>query len=1300
MIELSQVEGYEGYKFDLGDITYIQDTEYFGWTENNGIKTPYKEEIVITEMHTYFNSPEKNTIVAKNYRESFEDLFQRMAASSQQLQFNAGSYKRAADVVDTEGNIAPAALSEAFANNAYVLSNIANQSVKWDERGITTTNTIKPNDIVRITSGGIYLTEDGGDTWTTGISAGGINAKTITTGKLNTGAVTIMNGERTAFRWDESGINAFAGTSQDGEYKQSYDKYVRLDEYGLYGIDGEVGFDPREKDEGDETGIEKINKRANFALTWDGFVLNSTKKGNKDTKVKISNTDDIQVFNYKGEELIKIGRLDGENSAGMRINVSGSNNEVIIGDTGYADITEANHGKLIFKAGPFSREEDGTKIDDAPFRVYEDGFVYAGNAQIGGDMAAVMLRKVRINTSYVSNLNGSGVILECQSTIPTDELEVTWKGWTEGKSGSMIELSYDNVVDWFYKYASDGKPKEYITIIATVKINGEVFEPGTPLYASSFSKVVVDYASSKDGTNPPKDGWTSDLPSATLGYYTWTRTTTSYIGKEPDKKYSVVYHGKDGLSVSDLTLKADTLVFVLDENNNLSPSQIDFTALAENLEDKEGYTWTNITNNEGNNSNYAHLSAEDFQNGGLKPITVSVEYAGRTDSITIQCVKDGKNAVTVSLDNPVMTFQADRPDQKETTTVKVYIGSTEIGTNPEDGRYFEISGNQDTIAGNIITITNPKENITYEYSVDIHHGEDPIESYYFSINCLVNGPTYIIDLSNDSATIGVNEGGEYTPETLERLTETTVTVLRDGEDVTENCFFRWQAQNGSPTRSETEDYKITTNSLKVMTEDSATLTVDVYLKEEDENLSGYLGQKTLTVTKVYQGQAAVSYKLIVSPTSINLDDDDNRVYFTIEQIHGGGVSKVSGGNYKIKIGNQEVEYEKENRIRKTTTFDLYVNDELRDRETVSVVGNGEPGEPGEPGKPGKPGDVGPTVSVEYWYQNSDSSASPPRPTNGNDNGWSSSASSLSAGKPFQHRIEREVVTQGENISYGDWRNPVVVGYYGSDAVVDDINVFNVLTQNSTKFGCFYGEEDENKVKKLYINANFIKSGIIDTDHLNVSEIVTAKRIEGLSLNMTQGKIGGWTISSSGLDYNQGGVFLDPEGRYLKVYEDYGVSAHFGINSYFYVFDNGNIYCNTIYNQSSMATSSDANQKNSIQELDEHQEELFNKLKPVTYKYNNGTSGRTHTGFIAQDVCTAIEASGLSTKDFAGYIVASSVDPETGERKESCYLRYEEFISLNTWQIQKLKPRMTAAEQEIESLKSEIEQLRAELNSLK
>jgi hypothetical protein len=95
-------------------------------------------------MTTYFNQPEKNIIKVQNYRDNFDDLFQRMAATSQQLQFYSGAYDRAAEVIGPDGLIEPQSLKEAFANNAYVLSNIANQSVRWDEYGITTSDTMNP----------------------------------------------------------------------------------------------------------------------------------------------------------------------------------------------------------------------------------------------------------------------------------------------------------------------------------------------------------------------------------------------------------------------------------------------------------------------------------------------------------------------------------------------------------------------------------------------------------------------------------------------------------------------------------------------------------------------------------------------------------------------------------------------------------------------------------------------------------------------------------------------------------------------------------------------------------------------------------------------------------------------------------------------------------------------------------------------------------------------------------------------------------------------------------------------------
>ena len=50
--------------------------------------------------------------------------------------------------------------------------------------------------------------------------------------------------------------------------------------------------------------------------------------------------------------------------------------------------------------------------------------------------------------------------------------------------------------------------------------------------------------------------------------------------------------------------------------------------------------------------------------------------------------------------------------------------------------------------------------------------------------------------------------------------------------------------------------------------------------------------------------------------------------------------------------------------------------------------------------------------------------------------------------------------------------------------------------------------------------------------------------------------------------------------------------------------------------SSASTTSDVRLKNSIAPLSQDYEIIFDNLEPVSYKYNNGTSGRTHIGFIA------------------------------------------------------------------------------------
>ena len=68
VLELSRIPGYENYIFNLGDKTFIEDTEFFGWQLLDGIQTPRHEEIIVNEITIALDSPEQNQIKVQNYK--------------------------------------------------------------------------------------------------------------------------------------------------------------------------------------------------------------------------------------------------------------------------------------------------------------------------------------------------------------------------------------------------------------------------------------------------------------------------------------------------------------------------------------------------------------------------------------------------------------------------------------------------------------------------------------------------------------------------------------------------------------------------------------------------------------------------------------------------------------------------------------------------------------------------------------------------------------------------------------------------------------------------------------------------------------------------------------------------------------------------------------------------------------------------------------------------------------------------------------------------------------------------------
>ena len=151
----------------------------------------------------------------------------------------------------------------------------------------------------------------------------------------------------------------------------------------------------------------------------------------------------------------------------------------------------------------------------------------------------------------------------------------------------------------------------------------------------------------------------------------------------------------------------------------------------------------------------------------------------------------------------------------------------------------------------------------------------------------------------------------------------------------------------------------------------------------------------------------------------------------------------------------------------------------------------------------------------------------------------------------------------------------------------------------------------------------------------------------------------------------------------------------------------------MYISAGTAVTSDRRYKNTINELDEELSNNFiMSLKPSSFKYNDGESGRLHYGLIAQDVEDAMKTNNISSQEFAGLIIEKLNEPierdvldndgnivineETGEPQKESYLketgeikydlRYEEFIAPMIKVIQKQN-------REIEDLRNEISELK-------
>ena len=249
-------------------------------------------------------------------------------------------------------------------------------------------------------------------------------------------------------------------------------------------------------------------------------------------------------------------------------------------------------------------------------------------------------------------------------------------------------------------------------------------------------------------------------------------------------------------------------------------------------------------------------------------------------------------------------------------------------------------------------------------------------------------------------------------------------------------------------------------------------------------------------------------------------------------------------------------------------------------------------------------------------------------------------------------------------------------------------------------------------------ATNVNGGIVSCTSISSSgDIVIAdgKSIGGnntMYLNATYTYVGGGLISMYN-DSNKGRISLDK--LYIKRYgslylEDYYSSGGaqeilcntvnssiFGNTNSFVEFGTSQknlrlLGYDTIKTNVAISQGSDMRLKNSIEKLSDAYDVFFDGIIPYRYKINDLPSNKYSTGFVAQNIKSALDKANLTESDFHGLYVPQDLEIGTYS------LVYDEFIALNTDQIQKLKTRVSELEAQNILLNARIEALESKLSA--
>lgn len=207
-----------------------------------------------------------------------------------------------------------------------------------------------------------------------------------------------------------------------------------------------------------------------------------------------------------------------------------------------------------------------------------------------------------------------------------------------------------------------------------------------------------------------------------------------------------------------------------------------------------------------------------------------------------------------------------------------------------------------------------------------------------------------------------------------------------------------------------------------------------------------------------------------------------------------------------------------------------------------------------------------------------------------------------------------------------------------------------------------------KIMTGTVEASILRGGTVEllaSNGSSVGDITITSTETGIGLEFTTNRGGIRTTSAGNWWVDASGGSFGLSGSRFSFTMDIMPNANNGAS-----LGTSGFRWNDIWATNSNIQSSDRNIKKDIQYGLEEYDVLFDAIKPVTFRYIDGTSGRTHMGIIAQDLEESLNELGISTQDCAAFVKAESDNPDLPGYDYA--VRYGEFIPLLIYQVQKIK----------------------------